>query len=115
VANSAEAVNAGFTIGADPQASTLSTRVFNGEMAHVAVFNSSLTSAQLSEIYLVSQTGLTMGLQHSGGGTAITWPFGALYSSPALTGPWTAVPGAKSPYTITITGNQMFYRAMAAP
>jgi hypothetical protein len=45
-------------------------------------------------------------------GITVTWTAGTLESAPAVTGPWTAVPGAPaSPYAASTTGGGTFYRA----
>lgn len=115
VPNPAVAIEGGFALGADPQTSTLSTRIFNGEMDDVAVFNYALTSAELRTIYSVGSTGLTITIAKSGGNIIVSWPFGALYSAPAPNGPWTIVSGATSPYTIAAPSTPVFYRAIASP
>jgi hypothetical protein len=33
-----------------------------------------------------------------------------LQSAPAVTGPYTDVPGASSPYTVPLTGSQQYFR-----
>ncbi len=114
VANPAVAITAGFSIGADPQTSTLSTRIFNGEMDEVAVFDYALTPAQLSQIYSIAPTGLSLAIQQSGTNIIVRWPFGALFESTSVNGPWTQVSGAASPYTTTASGRQVFYQAIAS-
>jgi hypothetical protein len=46
----------------------------------------------------------------SAGALSITFT-GTLQSAPAVTGPWTDVAGAASPYSATSTSGQVFYRA----
>jgi hypothetical protein len=47
----------------------------------------------------------------AGGGNVIITFSGTLFSAPSLTGPWTAVSGATSPYTNSPTGTARFFRA----
>jgi hypothetical protein len=47
----------------------------------------------------------------TGGNAAIVWDAqAALQSSSSLTGPWTNVPSATSPFTMPYSGNQQFFR-----
>ena len=46
----------------------------------------------------------------SGSNMIIEWSGGTLQSAAAVTGPWTAVPNAKSPMTVPVTGAGTFYR-----
>lgn len=115
VTNPPETLATGFTIGADPQSSTLSYRILNGEMDEVAVFNYALTVAQLSQIYSVANTGLTLSIQQSGSRVVLTWPFGVLYGATNVSGPWQPVTNAVSPFSITASATQKFYSVIAAP
>jgi len=51
----------------------------------------------------------SLGLTRPGGVPTLTY-VGALQSSPVVTGPYTDVPGASSPYTIPIAPGKLFYR-----
>jgi hypothetical protein len=57
---------------------------------------------------------LNPGLQAFSGGGVITlvWgdPSAVLEQAPAITGPWSAVPGATSPFVISASGRAAFYR-----
>jgi glucose/arabinose dehydrogenase len=55
------------------------------------------------------QVKLTVGIL--GNQVLISWPFGSLEQSDTLSGPWTAVPGATSPYPAPTTTAKKFYRA----
>ncbi len=56
----------------------------------------------------------TVTITLSGSTLSIAWsPAKAgqkLLSAPAVTGPWTVIPGAANPYTTTVTGAKMFFR-----
>jgi O-glycosyl hydrolase len=112
-ANAAQSFSSGFALGADPQASTLPGRIFNGKMNEVAIFDYPLSAAQLNQLYTLALGGLTLTLQRSGGNFVVSWPFGALQQANSLAGPWAAVPGAASPYTNAPSGQQLFYRVTA--
>lgn len=77
--------------------------------------------APLNAIQLVTPTGLNVigeaggpggftSVARNGNNLVLTWSSGTLESADAVTGPWTAVPGASSPATIPITGTVKFYR-----
>ena len=51
-----------------------------------------------------------LGLQKAATGFSITYQ-GTLLSAPAVTGPWTAVAGATSPYAVTASSGQLFFKA----
>ena len=40
----------------------------------------------------------------------VTWSCGTLQSAPTVTGPWTDVPGATSPYSVATSQAELFYR-----
>jgi hypothetical protein len=91
--------------------------VFNGEMDEVAVFNYTLTPAQVTTLYLTALVGgsVTLNCQSSGTNLVISWPHGTLMQAANLAGPWTPVVGAAPPsFTVTPAG-QMFYRVRVYP
>ena len=49
-------------------------------------------------------------IAQSGSSVVLTWTGGTLYQASSLTGSWTAVAGATSPWTNAPTAPQMFYR-----
>jgi hypothetical protein len=54
----------------------------------------------------------TLSLHKTEQGWSITYT-GVLYSADSVDGSWTPVAGASSPYTLTLTGTQKFYRSKA--
>jgi hypothetical protein len=52
----------------------------------------------------------TISIARNNSNLVITYT-GTLLSAPSVTGPYTAVSGASSPYTVSPTGSKMFYRA----
>ncbi len=54
---------------------------------------------------------ITMAIARDGSQVRVTWSAGSLESALAVTGPWTAVAGAASPYTATPSGGALYYRA----
>lgn len=53
---------------------------------------------------------ITLSIQRSGDQVILNWSSGTLQSASVLTGPYSIVPGATSPYTNTAAGAQEFYR-----
>jgi hypothetical protein len=51
-----------------------------------------------------------MSIRTSGNSIIITWPNGTLQSATNIVGPWHDFGGVVSPYGITPTGSQQFYR-----
>ncbi len=108
----------GATIGQDP------TGVYpqpgSANIDDLGVWNRALTPLEAAAIYTAGAVS-----QLSFGGSApvtlllaplpnhqlqLSWPLGSLQSATNLSGPWSAVAGATSPYTVTPTGAQQFYR-----
>jgi hypothetical protein len=52
----------------------------------------------------------SLSLQMAVKGFALNWPGGALQSATNLAGPWSNVPGAAAPYTVSPTNPARFYR-----
>jgi hypothetical protein len=63
------------------------------------------------EIYsAISSSVVTLNIQHSGNSVILTWPEGTLQSAGVVTGPYSDIPAATSPYTNAVAGTQEFYR-----
>jgi hypothetical protein len=54
---------------------------------------------------------VTLSIAKVGGSVVLTWPMGVLQQSPSVTGTYTNVIGATSPYTNTVSGTQGYFRA----
>jgi len=109
LANNAEAWSGTTMLGADSV--SLPTRIFNGDLDEVAVFDYTLSPAQIAQLYSAAATSpsVTLSIQSSPPNVILTWPSGTLLQSPTVTGPWTTN-NAASPYTVTPSGAGMFYR-----
>jgi len=93
---------------------------FDGNMDDFRIYNRVLTQPEIASIAatgaLVDPSALKLryNFDSVGIGYTVTWPFGALESSPVL-GPaatWTSVPGANPPsHPVLATGGAQFYRA----
>ena len=107
------AFNTPETIGNDPfQAGE--AYGFNGAISDLAVFHQALNQNQLTAMYnaaLGVPAGPTVAVVN--GSVQITWQFGTLVQSTNMQGPWTAVPGATSPYTVPAgSPPNSFYRVL---
>ena len=80
---------------------------FSGVVDDVAVYNKALTSQQIQN-HLLNTTHLNIAT--TGNKTVVTWPVGTLQVSTNLTGTYTNVIGAVSPFTNSTVGT-LFYRA----
>jgi O-glycosyl hydrolase len=111
IGHDVEAWNGSTLLGADTV--SLPTRIFQGKLDEVAVFDSTLSPAQIAQLYSTALTGgpVALAVQRSGGGLLLSWLYGTLLAAPGVNGPWTPVSGAAPPsYSVTPTGTQMFYR-----
>lgn len=91
-------------IGSD---SAQPTRVVNGRIDEVAVFNRSLSQSEIMQIATASPT---LTIQRVGTQLQVAWPFGTLLEATDLNGPWTTN-ATTSPYMFTPSGAQKFFRA----
>jgi hypothetical protein len=115
VAHGVELWDGPTAIGAD----TLSgpSRVFNGKIDEVAVFNYTLSPAQVGALYSLALLGspVTLNCQRSGTDLVLNWPHGTLLQAPDPNGPWTQVLGAAPPsFTVTPVG-PAYYRVQVYP
>lgn len=105
-------VNQGFgsltTLGIDSIGDA--TRVFNGVLDEVAIFNRSLSSAEIMDIYEQGAGLVRLDIDPVPGTSVITWPMGVLQSAPSPEGPYEDVPGATSPYTNAPPSKAQFFR-----
>jgi beta-galactosidase len=88
-------------------------RNFQGRIAQVAVFNSSLNSGQINQIYSIGSTGVPAGsiaIQEIGANVQLIWSMGTLLEATNVTGPWTTNSAAASHYTVPATAPHKFYR-----
>jgi len=80
---------------------------WDGGVDDVAIYNYVLSPSQIQNHFL-NTTHLT--IASSGGNTVVTWPAGTLQSATNVTGTYTNVPGATSPFTNSTAGPQLYYR-----
>jgi hypothetical protein len=82
---------------------------FNGAIDDVAFYNHALTLAQVQSHYAAS---VRLSVSRSGNDIVLSWPQGILQEAGAVTGTYTNVTGATSPYTNAPTGAAGFYRVL---
>lgn len=80
---------------------------WDGGFEDLAVYNYVLSPLQIQEHFL-DTTYLTA--VKSGTNVVVSWPAGTLQSATNVSGPYLNVVGATSPYTNSVSGNQMFFR-----
>jgi len=111
IAHDVEAWNGGTLLGADTV--SLPSRILQGKLDEVAVFDYTLSSAQIAQLYSTALTGhpVTLSVQRSGGSLLLSWLYGTLLAAPSVNGPWKPVSAAAPPSsTVTPSAVQMFYR-----
>jgi Concanavalin A-like lectin/glucanases superfamily/Immunoglobulin I-set domain len=111
VAHTSDVFGNNWEIGNDDNsANNNGSRTFTGLIDEVAVFNYSLTPAQLTTLFSAgSPQPVTLTIQPSGANVIVTWPKGTLLEANDLLGPWTTN-NAVSPYTVAPTATKKFYR-----
>jgi hypothetical protein len=80
---------------------------FAGTIDDVAFYNKALTPEQIQAHYLAT---VRLSITRSGNNVILSWPFGALQSSPAVSGTYTNVPSVTSPLTNAIGVSAKYYR-----
>ena len=100
------------TIGTDTYSAA--ARSFNGVMDEVAVFNYTLTSAQLQQLYANGSIfpQVQLGYQTVGSSFNLTWPQGTLLQATNVAGPWSRASTTASPCAVIPAGPAMFYRVL---
>jgi hypothetical protein len=97
---------------------TNSWQAYNGLMDDVRCYNRVLTPTEITSAYsgaLVDTNALVMQLNFTaapGSGINLTWqcPDAILQSASSVNGPYTDVPGAVSPYSVSVQSAAQFYR-----
>ena len=83
-------------------------RTTQGTLSDAAVYTNALNYAAIENLYL-SGVGQLLTATQSGSSITLSWLEGTLQAATAVTGPWTTVEGAASPYATT-SGPVTFYR-----
>jgi hypothetical protein len=93
---------------------------FEGDVDELAIYDKVLTPVQIVLHFLAGapapEPQITLGISRDGADIILTWNSGTLQSAPAVTGSWTAVAGASSPFTVNPAGQTAaFYRVLVQP
>jgi len=80
---------------------------WDGGIDEVAFYNYALSAQQIQNHFL---NNVSVTINKLGNKVVLTWPVGTLQSAPVVTGTYTDVQGATSPYTNTVSGSATFYR-----
>jgi hypothetical protein len=85
---------------------------FAGGIDGAAIYNYSLSAAQIAAHYLAGTAGNSaLTAARSGSNLILTWSAGVLQSATTVTGPYTSLNAATSPYSVPLSSaTQMFYR-----
>jgi hypothetical protein len=101
----------------DDAASTTGGRTFPGMISGVGVFLSALSSNQLVTLYDAGlgkappAQGVTLDIaKATAGNLTVAWSAGTLVEATNLAGPWITNATAVSPYTVTPTNSQLFFK-----
>lgn len=102
-------------IGTNPDG-TKGSRDFEGTIDEVAIFNRAMGSNDLQTLYnaaLGTLPPVNLQVGHSGNNVQLTWgSLGRLLEADSVRGPWKTNSLAASPYTISPTNSQKFYRVL---
>ena len=115
IAHMNEAWDGPTTIGSDNV--TAGSRVFNGKIDEVAVYECALSPADLSKLYTVALVGtvLRLGYHLTETNFILNWKQGTLLESTNVDGPWTPVPGASPPSFGATPMGRRFYQVRVFP
>lgn len=93
---------------------------WHGGIAHVALYNYALSASQILNHYQDGSTATpaappVISIQPSLSNVIVRWTSGFLQKAVDLTGPWTDVTNALSPYTVGAANAASFFRATLPP
>jgi hypothetical protein len=80
---------------------------FDGTIDDVALYNKALTPDQVQAHYNAT---VKVGITRAGNNVILSWPLGTLQSASSVTGAFTSMPSATSPFTNAVSQTPTFYR-----
>ncbi len=83
-------------------------RFVRDQIDEVAFYGTALTSARILAHYYAGQPPKIL-ISRSGANVVLSWPTGVLYQADNVSGPYTIVNGATSPYPVTPSATKKFY------
>jgi len=117
-ATAAQNIDSGswFTIGQDP--SGLYAEPGSGDIDDLGVWHKALTPLEAASLFMAGSVNhlsfvsapVTLSIAKVGSAVKLTWVAGILQSADTVTGPYTDVAGASSPYTVAASAAKKFYR-----
>jgi hypothetical protein len=112
IAHTPDVFGNNWQIGHDSYTGNDGSRTFNGIIDEVALYLQTLTQSQLEQLYLASAGPVRLDFEHLNGQLILSWSYAGftLQSAPTVTGTFTNVTGATSPYTNSATAPQQFFR-----
>jgi hypothetical protein len=84
------------------------SRIFNGSIDEVAVFNYAFTPAEVLSLFQAG-SGVTLNIEKVGSNLRLTWPQGTLLEATTVTGPWNTNLNV-SPYIFAPSEAKKFFR-----
>jgi hypothetical protein len=114
IANAAQSFGGVSLIGDDSYDANTGTRTFNGYIDEVSVFNTALSLSQITALYNQA-TEVTLRYTFSAGSLQLTWPQGTLLQTTNLLSPWVTNSIATSPWPITPSNSQMYFKVLVGP
>jgi hypothetical protein len=87
---------------------------FAGSIDETAIYSTALNASQVAAHYAAASSAssgaVRITITHSGNNVTLTWPSGTLQKAESVTGNFTDLNPATSPYTVPANGNGEFYR-----
>lgn len=80
---------------------------WDGGIDEVAFYNYALSAGQIQNHF---QNGVRLAINKVGNNVVLTWPVGTLQAAPFVTGTYTNVPAASSPFTNAVSGSAIYFR-----
>jgi hypothetical protein len=92
------------------------TRTTKCQIDEVAIYNYSMTDADVRNLFTQATGGVTpdvtLSITQVEGNVNLSWSTGTLLQADTINGTWTPVDGATSPYTVDPTAAQKYYRVL---
>ena len=83
---------------------------YNGSISAVSLYNRLLTPTEIQSHALNTPVTPVLNYTWSGGVLTLNWTTGTLQAAPEVTGTYTNVPAATSPFIVTPTQPRSFFR-----
>jgi hypothetical protein len=101
-------------VGWDTAGSDIGRR-WAGGIDEFMLFNRALSGVEVNALFLGVPGSATLTMTRSGQNLLLSWPGGTLQEADSLTGSWTSLPNATSPWPVSIAGPMKYYRVQLQP